>query len=113
MLKAPRILYFIKGITPQDDEIADAYQFGSNVTFRNAALVGTEGATEKCDGVAGAVPKLYAGLPDGKQVIAEYNAKIAYKAPVAASANPPAPPVPPAPPAPAAANDGWGKPPQV
>lgn len=121
MLKAPRILYFLRGPVPTNEERNDAHRYGTNVAFRNASLVGTDDACEICDGVAGAVPVAYKGKPDGKAVISAHLAKIEYKEPVAAEvtfapvapAAPVTPPAPPAPEAPAApvvdANGGWGQ----
>lgn len=64
MIKKTVILYFIAGMLPTDKDRAEAAKLeGSNalVKFRNASAVPSEPhALEVCDGVAGAVPKIYA-----------------------------------------------------
>jgi hypothetical protein len=97
MTKAPRILYFLTGPVPTEAERKDAVRYGSGVTYRNANLVPSEGATEACDGVAGTVPPLYKDKPNGAEVIKAYLQAIDAE-PVEKSI-PPIPPV----------NDGWGK----
>lgn len=59
----PRILFFIAGATPTDDEFEAAQKYLPNMAFRNAAFVppdATVGSLEQCDGVAGLVPEIYA-----------------------------------------------------
>lgn len=88
--KSARVIYFIQGATPTEQELAAAEQLGNNVVFRNAQFA-TEACPESCDAVAGSViPAAYAATKR-----------------VGELASVPVPPVvPPAPPA-----DGWGVPP--
>lgn len=59
--KMPRILFFVGGVMPTDDEIDHAEELAPmRVSFRNANLVPDTGALEHCDGWAGdATPKRY------------------------------------------------------
>jgi hypothetical protein len=62
-MKPAKILFFIAGALPtkEDYETAAKYGNNANVVFRNASQVSDEPhALEMCDGVTGAVPKLYA-----------------------------------------------------
>lgn len=59
----PRILFFIAGSTPTDEEFEAAQKYLPNMAFRNAAFVDASasvGSLEHCDGVAGMVPEVYA-----------------------------------------------------
>lgn len=60
--RIPRILYFIEGMVPSQDDIDDISRFGPNAAFRNANLVAAVGMSslEECDAVAGKVPDRYA-----------------------------------------------------
>ena len=60
--KTNRILYFIADMAPTDAERAAAGRLGTNFVFRNASYVDKEsaGQLEKCIGVAGCVPDVYA-----------------------------------------------------
>ena len=60
--RVPRILYFIEGMTPTDEQKDDIARFGPNAAFRNAHQVGVVAMSplEECDAVAGAVPERYA-----------------------------------------------------
>lgn len=60
MKKYPKILYFIKGSMPSDDDFKNAESFGVNVSFRNALFITDVGTLEHCDGVTGVVPEKYA-----------------------------------------------------
>jgi hypothetical protein len=61
MFKLPRILFFISGTLPTEDDFAKASEIKGNVVFRNASAVpNEEHSLETCDGVAGAVPEIYA-----------------------------------------------------
>jgi hypothetical protein len=71
--KWPRILFFINGSIPSEEEVAEAESLGFNVTFRNALFVAAEGALEACDGVAGDVPERYAAkYPSAEEVVEEF-----------------------------------------
>lgn len=67
----PRILFFIAGATPTDEEYNEAQHYLPNMAFRNAAFVPADasvGSLEQCDGVAGLVPEIYAkNRPSAKQ----------------------------------------------
>lgn len=60
--RVPRILYFIEGMNPTDEQKDDIARFGPNAAFRNAHQVGAVAMSplEECDAVAGAVPDRYA-----------------------------------------------------
>lgn len=97
MLKHPRILYFIKGPIPSEDDQFKARQFGTNVVFRNAIFADTL-AAEPCAGVTGEVPPEYAKkYPTAEVAWAEFEGK--NKVPPTAAT--PADQTPPAPTAPA------------
>jgi hypothetical protein len=57
MRKFPRILFFVESSMPTAKDFLEADQLGPNVSFRNARMTPSEGAFEKCDGVAGCVPE--------------------------------------------------------
>jgi hypothetical protein len=53
----PKVLYFIAGMAPTPDQIADADNCGPGVAFRNATLIHPDAPIEDCDAVAGdAIP---------------------------------------------------------
>ncbi len=58
--KYPKIIFFIKGVRPSNEEQLIAESLGLNVVFRNANYISETGSLEKCDGVAGKVPAVYA-----------------------------------------------------
>lgn len=119
--KAPRILYFIGGALPTDEQQRDAMRYGPNCVIRNGRYADADGAPERCDGVAGMVPEPYKNLPDGAAVYKAYLDKTnaltiavsatpaAPVAPAAPLAPPAAPVAPVAPAAPAAPDSGWGQ----
>lgn len=60
---APVILHFCKGNSPSEDDQIEALAYGPGVRYRNSLHVDNTlslGSIEKCDGVSGAVPELYA-----------------------------------------------------
>lgn len=58
--KYPRVLYFIAGPNPSEEDLEAAKEFGPGVLFRNANFVPPEGPLENADAVAGpAIPKRY------------------------------------------------------
>lgn len=60
----PRLLYFIDGPKPSEDDLAAAVAITEyDVAFRNAQLVPGTGALENCQAVAGCVPPTYRHLP--------------------------------------------------
>ena len=68
-MKQRKILFFINGSSPSDDELNAANELGGNVCFRNA-LADDGRYVESCDAVAGNVPRQYDGVDvvaDGKQ----------------------------------------------
>lgn len=77
MLKLPRILFFINGTVPTDEDLAAASEIKANVVFRNATAVPTEEhSLETCDGVAGAVPEIYANrFPVAGEAVAKADAE--------------------------------------
>jgi hypothetical protein len=78
MIKPPFILYFLAGANTMPNDIVAARELKANVAFRNASKVPAEGALEKCDGVAGAVPARYAAaFPTATQALAAYDEALA------------------------------------
>lgn len=71
-----RILFFIAGAVPTDEEYDGAADLKANVAFRNAQHIPAEGALEACDGVAGLVPERYAkAFPDAAEAIKKKDAE--------------------------------------
>lgn len=70
-MKPAKILFFIEGPAPSPEDFAAATSLAAQVVFRNALAVPNEAhALEICDGVAGAVPKIYAErFPDAEAAI--------------------------------------------
>jgi hypothetical protein len=65
-----RILFFINGAVPTQEDYTAAAKLAANVSFRNANAVPSEGALEACDGVAGHVPERYAkAYPEASEAI--------------------------------------------
>lgn len=62
-LHSKRVLYFINGPVPTQEQIEEAEGIRGKVSFRNATCVTPEEALEKCDAVAGLVPHGYKKLP--------------------------------------------------
>ena len=56
-----KILFFIAGSIPTDEERAAAEKMGTSM-FRNCQLVKDSDPIEKCDSVAGAVPEIYKNI---------------------------------------------------
>jgi hypothetical protein len=54
-----RVLYFVNGTTPSEEQIKDAEQFGHGCSFRNAKVVSDGDPLEHADIVAGEVPPVY------------------------------------------------------
>lgn len=85
--KDKRVIYFIQGATPNEQETAEIMGLGNNVVMRNAQFA-TESCPEECDAVAGNnIPAAYQGKP----ILTVQT-------------------VPPAPPALPPVVDGWGNP---
>jgi hypothetical protein len=70
----PIILHFVKGTHPTPADLKETLAYGQGVKFRNATCVDVEvneGSVEKCDGVSGAVPEVYAKrFPHARDAIA-------------------------------------------
>lgn len=79
LIKKPKILYFIKGSVPTDTDRIEANKYDSaNVIFRNGNAVNNDDRTEDCDGVAGAVPDVYATrYKSAEEAISVYKKSIA------------------------------------
>lgn len=63
--RVPRILFFIAGMVPTDEQKDDIARFGPNASFRNADQVGAIAMSplEECDAVAGpAIPERYSNV---------------------------------------------------
>lgn len=76
-MKPAKILFFVDGVAPSNEDFETASKLTAQVVFRNARAVPAEGALEECDGVAGAVPPSYAELPTAEDAIAAHAEKIA------------------------------------
>ncbi|QJD54508.1 hypothetical protein [Sphingomonas phage Kharn] len=59
-LNGRRTLFFINGVAPTDEQLAEAEAIPGVVCFRNAIKFREEDALEDFDGVAGVVPEKYA-----------------------------------------------------
>lgn len=59
--RAPRVLYFVRGMEVTDAQREDAAQYGGNTAMRNALAVANtpHSALEECDFVAGDAPDRY------------------------------------------------------
>lgn len=67
-----KIIYFIDGFSPSDDERLDAESFGVHTVFRNSQYV--YDAKEACDAVAGAlIPEPYANFPRADEFLVEHS----------------------------------------
>lgn len=74
--KFPRILFFINGPLPTEEQQNEALEYGFNVAFRNADLISADGCREECDGVAGEVPERYADKPHADEALAAWSRKL-------------------------------------
>lgn len=54
-----RVIYFVKGRQPKQEQIDRAVKMAEDVVFRNALMVGPEDKCEQCDAVMGFVPAQY------------------------------------------------------
>lgn len=75
-MKAPKILFFVDGVAPTPEDLAEASEISAQVCYRNARAVPAEGSLEACDGVAGHVPAPYKKLPTAAQAIKAHAAKV-------------------------------------
>ena len=77
-MKPAKILYFVDGPAPTPEDYAAASELNANVMFRNARAVPSEAhSLEICDGVAGAVPPIYAEkYPDAADAIKKKAAEL-------------------------------------
>lgn len=58
-MKPPKILFFLRGMSPTDDEQADVDELraaGAQVSLRNSQHIAEDHRPEECDGVAGVRP---------------------------------------------------------
>lgn len=63
-----KIIYFVDGFAPSEDEKLEAESFGIKTVFRNAHYIYDD--AEKCDGVAGAViPDAYKDYPTADELV--------------------------------------------
>lgn len=74
-VKLARILYFIDGCTPTEEDVEAASQIAGNVVFRNALFVSNNDSLETCDGVAGNVPAIYEERFSSAQAAIQENVK--------------------------------------
>ena len=54
-----KILFFIEGSLPTEDELEKAEKITGKVCFRNALMIGDEHKPEECDYVCGHIPECY------------------------------------------------------
>lgn len=73
-MKQPKIIFFTRGIVPDEKEKAAIKAIPFPLSIRNASHIGPRDGCEPCAGVMGHVPKQYADFPDGKKVAVEYAA---------------------------------------
>lgn len=57
-----RILFFIAGMVPTEDEIKESNKLGF-CAYRNSSNYKNATSTEQCDFVAGLVPEIYSDFP--------------------------------------------------
>lgn len=76
MKKQPVILFFIAGTAATAAEHSEAFKYGQNVRFRNASFIKEGEALEACDGVAGKVPKAYAGVATAEEAMQRWLAEV-------------------------------------
>lgn len=71
-MKLAKILFFVDGPSPTPDDFVAAADMKATVVFRNARAVPSEPhSLEKCDGVAGKVPAIYAkAFPSAEKAVA-------------------------------------------
>lgn len=90
-----RVLFFVNGPLPTDEQRTEAEAFGPGVVFRNAALIRPDDRPEAFDDVAGEVPEIYAVAKAEKKPVKDVpkpkaepkspdNSQAAAKPPVAA-----------------------------
>lgn len=77
-MKPAKILFFVDGVAPSNEDFEAASKLTAQVVFRNARAVPPEGALEECDGVAGKIPPTYAeAYPEADEAIKAHAAKLA------------------------------------
>lgn len=89
VIKARRLLYFINGPTPTDEDVVIAQGFageGYDVVYRNADKVSPSECVEQFDEIAGAIPAVYERAKEAKAAALQSEAQF-----VAQSDAPPAP----------------------
>ena len=59
-----KVLFFINGSLPTEDELLQAKGIDAKVCFRNALMIGDEHKPEDCDFVTGAIPEAYFEFPE-------------------------------------------------
>lgn len=71
--KIPKILFFIAGGSPTEQEALEASQMGiGKVPFRNVQFVYPDSPPEVCDGVAGIIKPPYHQMPRADVVLKDY-----------------------------------------
>lgn len=103
----PRIIHFVNGSNPSQEDKELTSMYGPGVVFRNARMVPADqprDSVEKCDGVSGAVPLSYAHLPTADAALAAFRKRFRGEAPALTPGGSPKP----ATPAPGTPNDVAG-----
>lgn len=74
-MKLAKVLFFVAGNMPTQEDFEAAADLKATVSFRNASAILPDGYVEVCDGVAGEVPESYAHLPTAAEAIKTATAK--------------------------------------
>lgn len=79
-MKQPKILFFIAGFAPTEEEREAAAALGEEVqvSYRNASFIDPEHRAEQCDGVISLIdmPKPYIDHPHAEDALAEWKAAV-------------------------------------
>lgn len=74
---AEKIIYFIDGFAPSEDEKLEAMSFGIKTVFRNSQYIVDGETLEHCDAVAGTfIPDSYAHLPRADELVEGLRSKM-------------------------------------
>lgn len=74
--KKCKILYFVDGPAPSNEDFEAAENMKAHVVFRNARAVSDAESLEQCDGVAGLVPEIYKSKPKAEDAIKDFKKKV-------------------------------------
>lgn len=74
--KKCKILYFVDGPAPSNEDFEAAENMKAHVVFRNARAVSDAESLENCDGVAGLIPEIYKNKPKAEDAISSFYKKV-------------------------------------